>query len=225
MPGTRFTLVTFVAAVVGCGTGGGSVKPDDMAAAQHREEAARENEAARQHARDYHPNAAVPSPFRTTNTAGAGDYAFSTSVYNPTEANLRRAEQHRAHAREHEKAAEALERFEAAECFNFPPSTRAACPLLGPVSRIDDTAGGVRVTFAPGTRVDAVLAHMRCHYAYARTRGFEEATTCPLYLRGIDIKPAKDPLAIEITTADAAQVGELRARSREEAVYARRSAR
>ena len=66
---------------------------------------------------------------------------------------------------------------------------------------------------------------MRCHYAYARTRGFEEATTCPLYLRGIDIKPAKDPLAIEITTADAAQVGELRARSREEAVYARRSAR
>jgi hypothetical protein len=62
---------------------------------------------------------------------------------------------------------------------------------------------------------------MRCHYAYARARGFEEATSCPLYMRGIDIKQAKDPLAIEITTATPDQVAELRTRSREEAVYAR----
>jgi hypothetical protein len=142
-------------------------------------------------------------------------------VYNPTEGQLARVDEHRVHARAHERAAEALERFEDSACLNFPPATRAACPLIGPVAHVDDVAGGVRVRFVPGTRVDAVLAHMRCHYAYARARAFAEAASCPLYMRGIDIKQGKDPLAIEITTGEADQVAELRARSREEAVYAR----
>jgi hypothetical protein len=217
-------LVLAIAAM-GCGTGKDAVKPDDMSAAQHRAEATRENEAARQHAEDYDPHATVPSPFRPAGAAAPGDFLFPMSVYNPTDGELTRADEHRAHARAHERAAEALERFEDAECLNFPPSTRAACPLLGPVAHVDDVPGGVRVKFVPGTRVDAVFAHMRCHYAYARARAFEEATSCPLYMRGIDIARAKDPLAIEITTAAADQVAELRARSREEAVYARGGAR
>jgi len=222
MPGKKFALLVLVSAA-GCGTGGGSVKPDDMGAAQHREEAARENAAAREHSKDYDAKAAVPSPFRPTVAAGSGEYLFSPSVYNPTDVHLQRADEHRAHARQHEKAAEALERYEAAECFNFPPSTRAACPLLGPVTRIDDIAGGVRVTFVPGTRVDAVVAHMRCHYAYARARAFEETMSCPLYMRGIEIKPGRDPMTIEITAGTPEQVQDLRARSRDEAVYARRN--
>jgi len=223
MPGKKRAFLVCALAAAGCGTSGGGVKPDDMAAAQHREEAARENAAAREHSKEYDPKATVPSPFRATAGPGSGEYVFSPSVYNPTEVQLQRADEHRAHARQHEKAAEALERYEAAECFNFPPSTRAACPLLGPVARIDDVAAGVRVTFAPGTRVDAVYAHMRCHYAYARARAFEETMSCPLYMRGIDIKRASDPMAIEITTGTPEQVQDLRARSREEAVYARRN--
>jgi len=210
MPRTKLILLVLATAAVACGTGKDAVKPDDMSAAQHREEAARENEAARQHAKDYNPRATVPSPFRAAAAPAPGEFVFPVAVYNPTDGELARADAHRAHAREHQRAAEALERFEDAECLNFPPSTRAACPLLGPV--------------APGTRVDAVFAHMRCHYAYARARAFEEATTCPLYMRGIDIERAKDPLAIEIRTGDADRVGELRARSREEAAYARGSA-
>jgi len=217
----RLALLTLATLVGGCGTNRDAVKPDDMSAAQHRAEAARENTAARQHVKDYDPHATVPSPFHTAGTGAPADYPFPVAVYNPTETNLARADEHRAHARAHEKAAEALERFEDSECLNFPPSTRAACPLLGPVAHVDDVAGGVRVKFVPGTRVDAVLAHMRCHYAYARARAFEEAMSCPLYMRGIDIRQAKDPLAIEITTGDPEQVAELRARSREEAIYAR----
>jgi hypothetical protein len=225
MPRTKILFLALATVVGGCGTGRDAVKPDDMSAAQHRDEAARETEAARQHARDYTPYATVPSPFRPAGGSVTGDYVFPMTVYNPTETQLARVDEHRAHARAHQKAAESLERFEASECFNFPPSTRAACPLLGPVAHVDDTAGGVRVTFGPGTRVDAVLAHMRCHYAYARARAFEEASSCPLYMRGIEIKQAKDPRAIEITTPNPDQVAELRARSREEAVYAGGSAR
>ena len=221
MSRSNLTLLVLALAFGGCGTGKEAVKPDDMSAAEHRDEAARENRAASQHASDSHPHAAVPSPFRQGGAWPNGDYAFPLSVYNPTEGHLARVDEHRAHARAHEKAAEALERYEDSACLNFPPSTRAACPLLGPVTHVDDIKGGVRVRFAAGTRVDAVLAHMRCHYAYARARGFAEAATCPLYMRGIEIQPAKDPLAIDITTADADRVAELRALSRDEAVYAR----
>ena len=219
---TKLVLLVFAAA--GCGTSRDAVKPDDMGAAQHREEAARENEAARQHAKDYDPHATVPSPFRPAGGAASGDYLFPLSVYNPTEAQLQRADEHRAHARQHERAAQALEHFEAAECVGFPPAARAACPLMRPVTRIEDIGGGVRVTFAKGTPIHAVFAHMRCHYAYARTRAFDDAASCPLYMRGIDIKRAQDPLAIEITTADWQHVDELRQHSREEAVYAAGSA-
>ena len=96
----------------------------------------------------------------------------------------------------------------------------AVAPLLRRVSRIDDIGGGVRVTFAPGTPVHAVFAHMRCHYAYARARAFDGVVSCPLYIRGVDIKRATDPLAIEITHADRQHVDELRVRARQEAVYA-----
>jgi hypothetical protein len=167
---TKLTLLLLVTAAGGCGIGGGAMKPDEMSAVQHRDEAARENDAA--------------------------------------------------HARQHEKAAQALERFEAAACIGFPPVARAACPLLRRVSRIDDIGGGVRVTFAPGAPVHAVFAHMRCHYAYARARAFEEVVSCPLYVRGVELKRATDPLAIEITHADRRQVDELRVRARQEVVYA-----
>jgi hypothetical protein len=220
MPRTRLAFLVFVTAA-GCGTGRDAVKPDDMSAAQHREESARESDAARQHRKDYDPKATVPSPFRSAAGPGSGDYAFPLSVYNPTEIQLQRADQHGAHARQHEKAAQALERFEANECVGFPPAARAACPLMRPVTRIDDIGGGVRVTFAAGTPVHAVVAHMRCHYAYARSRAFEDAASCPLYIRGIDIKRSSDPLAIDITTSDWQRVDELRVHSREEALFAK----
>jgi hypothetical protein len=221
---TAFLLTTFLVAIGGCGTSAPGVKPDDMSAADHRAEADREDAEARSHAAQYDPRAARPMglPPVTSTGSSSSDYIYSTAVYNPTDVHLQHADQHRAHALQHEKAARALEHFEEAECRGFPPSSRAACPLLGPALRVDDIPGGVRVTFSPGTRVDAVAAHMRCQYAYARARAFAESVSCPLYMRGIEVKQARDPLAIDITTSDPARVEELRNRSREEAVFVRK---
>ena len=216
----ELVLLVLGTALGSCGTGRGGVRPDDMSAAQHRDEAAKENDAARRHATDYDPHATVPSPFRPAGGVVAGGVASPPAAYNPTEVELRRADEHRAHARQHEKAAQALEHFEAAECAGFPPAARAACPLLRPVTRIDDLGDGVRVTFAPGAPVDAIFAHMRCHYAYARARAFDDTASCPLYMRGVDIKRGQDPTSIEITTKDWQRVEHLRTRSRAEALYA-----
>jgi hypothetical protein len=197
-----------------CATGT-KVKPDDMSAAQHRSEAENERKLARENADRYDPAAARVSPMAPSAEGGL----FPASVYNPTEGYLREADKHRAHAKQHDAAAKTLEHFEAAECGTLPEGSRAACPLIGPVTRIDDISRGVRVTFAPGTRVDAVVAHMRCHYAYARARAFDARVSCPLYMPGIRIRQA-GPLAVEILADDDKRVDELRGRSREEAVYA-----
>jgi hypothetical protein len=192
-----------------------NVKPDDLSAADHRAQAEHERKMARESADRYDPAAARVSPLAPAAAGGV----FPVSVYNPTEGYLREADKHRAHAKQHDAAAKALEKFEAAECGALPESTRAACPLIGPVTRIDDISGGVRVTFSPGTRVDAVVAHMRCHYAYARARAFDARVSCPLYMPGIRIRQVT-PQAVELLADDAKRVDELRGRSREEAVYA-----
>jgi hypothetical protein len=221
----RTTTIVHAAAALAvlaaaCADNNQAVKPDEMSAAAHRDEARRENRGAQAHADSYSPTAARSNPFRDPITHSENDYLYAVPVYNPTDVNLRAAEQHRAHARQHEEAARYLEHFEEAECSDFPPATRAACPLLGPVTTLEDIPGGVRAHLTPGTRVDAVVAHMRCHFAYARARAFPEALSCPLYMRGISIKQAPDPMAVDITVADPRQVTELRARAREEAVYA-----
>ena len=68
-----------------------------MGAAQHREEAAREQDAARQHVKGYDPHATVASPVRPAGGPMSGDYLFPLAVYNPTEVEFGRAGDHRAH--------------------------------------------------------------------------------------------------------------------------------
>ena len=77
-------------------------------------------------------------------------------------------------------------------------------------------AGDVRA----GAPVHAVFAHMRCHYAYARARAFEEVVAARSTSAASTSGGRADPLAIEITHADGRQVDELRVHARQEAVYA-----
>ena len=215
----KMTLLPATLALIvggGCRGGAQTVRPDEMGAGEHREEAASETQQAEAHERRYNPRASVLLEPPDSNGAG---YSFSTESYNPTEWHLDEAARLRRHAEEHRKAAKLLERFEDSTCKQFPPSTRAACPLLGPVAKIDDIPGGIRATFAPGTRIDAIVAHMRCHYAYAQARGFAEVASCPLYIRGIEIRQGPDPLAIEIVAKEATIIAQIRARSREEAMF------
>jgi hypothetical protein len=78
------------------------------------------------------------------------------------------------------------------------------------------------VTFVDRGRVKPALAEMRCHYAYARARHFDEAVACPLYVRGIEIRVAIDPRAAEIVARDAATTKLIRERSRQQAILVRR---
>lgn len=200
------------------GCGAPYVRPDDMSAAKHRQEAERESRLAREQAASRVPDIAR-APARAD--AAGQDYRRSVPIYTPLEGELAAAEVHRQYARDHARAADFLERFEATECREFPPSSRAACPLLGPLTGVDDIPGGVRARFKPGTPVGAVVAHMRCHYAYARARAFDVAASCPLYMPGIDIRRDDDPMAVDIVSRDADTAGKIRARSREDATFAR----
>ena len=129
------------------------------------------------------------------------------------------------HSAEHGGLASALVRFESAECHDIEPRERAACPLLGPVTTVNDVPQGVQVDFLQSSSVDAVLANMRCHYSFAQSRGFTpEAAACPLYMRGLHLERSADGRGISITVAPANQVDAVRTLVREEAVYARSGA-
>lgn len=206
---------------IGCTSSSPAVRPDQMSADAHRQSAARERQAARDEVLPSRSAASEPSISLSAGDTSQGLYAYPAEMYDPKNEHLARAKRLKTHAEEHEAAAASLEKFEQAECKDFPPVTRAACPLLGPVVELVDVPGGIRARFKDGVRVDAVLAHMRCHYAYARARGFGAAAGCPLYIRGIEIRRASDLMAVEIVARDAAVTAEIRSRAREEAVLVR----
>lgn len=216
----RVTMVGLITLTVGCGGAKPSVRPDDMSAEGHLNEAKKESAEAQREIREANSPALQPNMAVSANANPEG-YYYPTDLYNPRSDHLLRAARLTKHAQEHEAAASYLASFEQAECQKFPPATRAACPLLGPVTEIVDVPGGVRTRFAEGTHLDAVVAHMRCHLAYAQSRGFDTGSGCPLYIRGVEIRTTSDPRAIEIVGPNAAVVAEIRNRSREEAVMVR----
>jgi hypothetical protein len=207
----RWLLVTLL--LVGCASRA-PVRPDDLSAADHREEASREREAAAAERARFDPNARAMSRFQVQNMP-------YLSEYNPTERYLRSAAAHTAHAREHEAAAAALEQFEDDACKPLTPAARAACPVLGPLSGIEDIDGGVRVRLADANALDQTIALMRCHLAYARARAFAVVADCPLYMRGVEIRRTADGGAIELVGGTGDLQDELRRRVREEAVQSR----
>ena len=204
-----FVVLTLSA---GCAT---TVQPEDMSAQSHRAEAARERQLARDHIDKYDPRALTPTPGVSVGDLRSGyDVSIGLVQYNPTHGQIEVAERHLIHAREHEAAAADLESFEATECKNLAPKTRAACPTLGPASQIEDLANGVRIHFPAGTDVDAVVEHMRCHLAFARARGFTTVGDCPLYIKGIEINQAADGAAVDVTGASRRVAGEIQVRTR-----------
>jgi hypothetical protein len=78
---------------------------------------------------------------------------------------------------------------------------------------------GIRVELARSVPVEAVVADMRCHQAFARAHGFADNVSCPLYMRGIDIRRSEDGQAIEIR-GPRELAREIQKRTRQEAVLA-----
>jgi len=184
------------------------VRADDMTATQHRLAAQQHNEAA-------------------AKAAGSGPAvrAVDPDGYDWNAERQRDVERRREHARQHEAAAAFLEEFEDRECRHVAPGSRAACPLLGPLVRIEDVPGGIRATFADARRVPTSIAEMRCHYAYARARHFDEAIGCPLYVQAIVIRQGLDPRAIEIVARDEKTARLIRDRGRQQAIFSRHATR
>ena len=216
---TIFALGAFsLAALPACSH---EVKPDSMSAEAHEQQARIETAQAHTEV-ERATRGAPPLPTSTTMPASNSEgYLYPADTYNPAADHLARARQLEEHAREHRAAAAKLETFTQNECRGFPPETRAACPLLGPVKQIYDINGGVRVVFTPNTRVDAVAAHMRCHLAYAQQYGFQTVDDCPLYLKGLQVQVSADGKAIELISHEPKTIDAIRARTREEAILVR----
>jgi len=192
-----------------------------MTVEQHREAAAQERAAAREALtrHDTAPGtgeggkavATSPGAFSPT-----GEWMYPEKIYDPGGYHLDEAQTRSAHAVAHEKAARALEQFEDVECKKLPPHTRASCPMLGPATGMSEIKNGVRVDFQPGVPVAAVIAHMRCHLAYAHAHGY--SPDCPLYMSGVRIDATPDGKGAVITTDKSSDVAELRRRAKAQIV-------
>ena len=183
------------------------VRADDMSAAQHRAEAQKQRDAA------------LRAASLSGSDGGQPSRSSDPAAYDPADERRREAEHRAEHARQHRAAAEFLEQFEDRACLLVPSGSRAACPLLGPVVRLVEIADGIRVTFADAKRAKTVISEMLCHYAYARARHFDETISCPLYVRGIEIRQGLEPSSIEIVSRDDKTVRLIRERGREQAVF------
>jgi hypothetical protein len=194
-----------------------------MSAEEHRREAEEHSRWEAEHLRAYDPEArarvgASPEygPYSQRGRFGYrySDLYWDVREYNPTEVHRDRAAGHGKLAREHARAARALETFEELECQAFPRETRAVCPLAAQVESVEDVFSGVRVRLAEGTNVNAAVTHMRCHQAFARARGREGMDTCPLYMAGVRVERFDASREVDLLALDPDDVSRLRQRTR-----------
>ena len=225
----RASIVGLLVATA-CGWLSAGAPTDNLSAEAHRREAAKHSGEGAEHREGYDPEARdLPCRRwygRATSTRRTGafgtsghrypycvsDFYWATGEYNPTATHLTHAAEHEQRAREHLEAARALEEFEEAQCQAFPPETRVACPLLDHVDALEDVSGGVRLQLSEGVNVNAAVAHMLCHQAFARTRGSAGMDECPLYLPGVRVERIGHSRSVELT--DPEDVDELRRRAR-----------
>ena len=199
--------------------------PDDMSAAAHRERSTEHFRKSREHRSQYDPEREVSDHRsergieRYSDDAWGryeyGDLYWDARQYDPGLGHLEEADEHERKGAAHLAAARSLERFEERECKAFPARTRVSCPLLGSVEAVEDVPDGVRVRFAEGVNLNAAIAHIRCHVAFARARARARAGMegCPLYLEGVAARRVGRSRSIELF-ANPDDIDELRRRTR-----------
>lgn len=201
-----FMTCTGLAALIACG-GPQGTQADDMSADEHEAHAASHDQEAGEHGEESEGGA---TPIGSGSPALA---QFGIDIYNPTTFHSADAAEHHAIAEEHRRAAAELRAFEEEECGSFPAETRASCPLLGQLASVEDVPGGVRLQFKDEVNSDAAHAHVRCHNAFARTRGRDGMDHCPMYVDGVRVERDDDGSTLLLVEGDAA-VGEVRTTAR-----------
>ncbi len=196
--------------------------PDDLSVEDHRSRSQEHAAEARAHRERYDADEQVtPDPERRSEQGrwardydyrGSGNYYWGAGNYNPSQRHLRIAREHEALAQTHNEAAHFLEQFEEAQCGSFPPETRVLCPLLGQLVSVEDIPGGSRVRFVEGVDLNAAIAHMRCHLAFARTQAESGMDSCPLYLKGVRVSGVESGSEVDILIEEPRDVEELRDR-------------
>lgn len=180
-------------------------RPDEMSAARHRDEANKHREVAEQHRKAYAAEMGDKKQRGASGSADPGEgFRWPMTHYDPRERHLNTAWWHERYARKHERAARKLEKYSDRKCRDFPAKTRALCPLVGGVERIESIDGGVRLHVAQNVPLGAVEDHIACHMAFARSQGYEGEPTCPLYVRGVNVKVRTRRRVIELIHDDPA---------------------
>jgi hypothetical protein len=179
-----------------------------MSAAEHRREAATERGEASSLVTqwDHQPRYLIPVPYAET-----GPYLDSIFWFEPRDVLLQTAEEHLAHAAEHERAAIALEVYEAQHCEGIAAHARNGLDTVGGVEGVRDIPGGVAILFHQIVDLPKATAHLRCHLAWARTQGF---TGGALELETVRIEPAAQGRVLVITSDDPVTAREIRRQSR-----------
>lgn len=178
-------LVLLLGSLTACTQG---VRPDDMSAQKHEAAAAKEERAAETHEKF---------------VQAMGPY--NVRYKSQHEAN---AESARRHAEMHRAAAEALRTSEAKECAGVTDADRAECPLIH-VERAEDKADGVVLWLAAGSSPEGVAQQMRCHIAFASTRGREGMDGCPFFVKGISVAAVPGQNAVKLSAPDPKSVQEI----------------
>lgn len=179
---------------------GSEVKPDETTVAGHQAQAERERRLAARERRAYDPQREEVREVRPVNRPGTDMPTGELITVNPTDVHLRAAEARRRHAEAHEQAAKALAAFEDQACQDVPADHRVGCPTLLATS-VQPLATGIRLLCGP-KRLDAVLAQMRCHLAFARARGFGQRELCPFALPHVHAEPAVDHSGVDLLSDD-----------------------
>ena len=211
----RFSVVfVAIAFLAGCANKAKNTEPDDMSVEEHQAAADEHEERAERHEEQYDPDAESQRQVATAATRpNAGGSTYRLETYNPTSRHEELAERHQEHVEQHEAAAQALLDYEEKHCARFPKKTRATCPLMGQVAGATEVKNGVRMSFHEDVNFEATSDHVQCHYAFARTEGYEGMETCPLYVNGIEVAENADARTITITAESKEAVEKIRERA------------
>ena len=183
-----------------------------MSVEEHKKHAEKEQEVASKHREKYDEKATAvkTSPHKIADK----NEPYETTLYNPTKYHLKEAKKHQKYAKQHQKAAEKLINFEEKHCAKFPEQTRKQCPLLGTIKSAANIPNGIEITLREGVPVKPTVEHIKCHFAFARTVGYEGMKSCPLYLKKVLVEQTSDSRTIKLTTTQSSAVKPLRKRTR-----------
>jgi len=193
---TVIPLLMFVGPAGFTACGAARVDPHSASLEEHESVAAKEERAAAEHMAKYDGG----PPLDCDATLGS---CWSS---NPTEKELRAAQEHRKAAAEHRKASAALRDAEAKACAGVSPDDRDISPFhhatdiaLVEVIGTPGKETGAQVLFrdVPGVTLEGLRRQLNCHIARNAALGHvvPEMPYCPLVPRDVEVTVTKGPEA------------------------------